>query len=263
MRELYAHNSSAVHQLDARVKVIFTLAFIVCLSLTPHRAWAAYILFLTVTLSAALLSRLGVRFVLRRALLAVPFALAALPLIFTGKPPLITVPLWQGAELAISPEGAERFASIAIKSWISVQAAILLSATTRFTQLLTALQQLHVPRIFIAIIGLMWRYLFVISDEVTRMLRARASRSTTAPDGRRAGGALKWRARVAGGMAGSLFLRSLERSDRVYAAMLARGYNGSLPTGESLPLTVKQWIILGAGGIALLLLLAIALLTGA
>ena len=262
MRELYTYRRSSVHQLDARVKLVFALAFVICLSLTPYRAWPAYVLFLAVSLSAALLSHLGIPFVLKRALLAAPFFLAAAPLVFTGPPPHVPVALLPGLQMAYSPEGAGRVASIAIRSWIAVQAAIILAATTRFSDLLLAMQQLKVPKLFVAIIGLMWRYLFVISDEVVCMLRARASRSATAPGTHRAGGTLYWRAQVAGGMAGSLFIRSLERADRVHAAMLSRGYTGSLPPSEAVPLDAGGWRALFLGLCLLALLWLLGLLTG-
>jgi cobalt/nickel transport system permease protein len=248
--------------MDARLKVIFTLAFVLFLSLTPFQAWPAYILFLALILSVAILSRLGIGFVLKRALLALPFVFAAVPLIFTGPPPYAALPFFQGLQLSYSPEGLGRFASIALKSWISVQAAILLAATTRFPDLLIALQQLRIPKLFVAIIGLMWRYLFVISEEVIRMLRARTSRSATVPGARHAGGTVSWRARVTGGMAGSLFLRSLERSDRVYAAMLSRGYTGELPASDSTPLAKNDRRILGLGILILALLWLLGFLTG-
>ena len=262
MRELYTHNRSTIHQLDARVKVIFTLAFIIFLNLTPFRAWPAYILFLTLILSVALLSRLGIGFVLKRALLALPFVLAAVLLIFTGPPPYVTVLVFQVVQVSFSPEGFGRFASIALKTWISVQAAILLAATTRFPDLLIAFKQLKIPKLFVAIIGLMWRYLFVISEEVIRMMRARASRSATVLGSHHAGGTLYWRAKVIGGMAGSLFLRSIERSDRVYAAMLSRGYTGELPFSDTTPLSKddKRTLILGIS--LLVVLWALGLLTG-
>ena len=76
----------------------------------------------------------------------------------------------------------------------------------------------------VAIISFMYRYLAVLSDEATRMSRARASRSAQ-PDGK-GGGSIVWRARVTGSMVGSLFLRSYERSERIYAAMQARGFEG-------------------------------------
>ena len=248
--------------MDARVKVIFTLAFVIFLSLTPFSAWPAYILFLTLILSVTLFTHLGLGFVLKRALLAVPFVLAAFPLIFIGAPPHIPLFFLQGIQVSYSPEGLERFASIALKSWISIQSAILLAATTRFPDLLIALQQLRVPKLFIAIIGLMWRYLFVISEEVTRMLRARTSRSATMPGSHHGGGTVFWRAKITGGMAGSLFLRSLERSDRVYAAMLSRGYTGELPTKDTKSLSNSDRFILGLGLFLLVLLWVLGLLTG-
>jgi cobalt/nickel transport system permease protein len=262
LRDPYAHKRSPIHRLDARVKVIFTLAFVVSLSLTPFRAWPAYILFLALVLSIASVSRLGIRFVLVRAFLALPFVLAALPLIFIGPPPRVPAPFPQDSQILYSPEGLARFASIAIRSWISVQAAILLAATTRFPNLLVALQELRVPSLFVAVVGLMWRYLFVISDEVTRMLRARASRSASAPDARRAGGTVLWRARVAGGMAGSLFVRSIERSERVHAAMLSRGYTGELPPSEDSPLSGADRRTLALGLCVLALLWLLGVLTG-
>ena len=107
--------------------------------------------------------------------------------------------------------------------------AILLVATTRFPDIVHALEHLHVPSILTTIIAFLYRYLFVLADEVFRLLRAREARSAAAPDSR-SGGSVAWRAGVAGSMAGQLFLRSYERSDRVYNAMLARGYTGHLNT---------------------------------
>ncbi len=261
MRELYVHTLSEFHQLDARVKVIFTLAFLVFLNLTPTRAWPAYILYLTITLSVAILSRLGIGFLLKRALFALPFVLAAAPIIFTG-PQKTSFTIIDGLQIHYSQAGIERFLSIAIKAWISVQASLLLAATTRFPDLLHAFQQIKVPQLFIAIVGLMWRYLYVMVDEVMRMLRARSSRSASIPGHRRTGGPLLWRARVTGGMAGSLFLRSIEHSERIYHAMLARGYDGSLPAIESPALTYRDYSTLAAGFFLVTLLWVLGMLTG-
>ena len=86
----------------------------------------------------------------------------------------------------------------------------------------------------------MYRYAFVLSDEVLRLLRARKSRSAQLGD-RKAGGSIPWRARVAGNMAGQLFLRSYERSDRVYNAMLARGYKGEFLTIHPHKMDILDW----------------------
>lgn len=263
MRDLYSPRNSVIHQLDARVKFIFSLAFILFLNLTPTRAWAIFILFLTIIFSLALLSRLGPGFVLKRSLLATPFLLAALPLLFTAPPPYIKIGLGDALQVLVSQEGLLRFLSIVFRAWISVMAAVLLVATTRFSDLMTALQLLKVPALFIAITSLMWRYLFVMVEEVRRMLRARSSRSATAAGKVRSGGTLLWRSRVAGGMAGSLFLRSIERSERVYAAMLARGYSGELPASEQVPLARKDWAALASGLFLLLILWALSLVSRA
>jgi len=110
-----------------------------------------------------------------------------------------------------------------------VQMAILLVAVTRFPDLIHALEHLRVPAILTTIIAFLYRYLFVLTDEVFRLIRARESRSATAA-GRKSGGGVLWRGRIAGHMAGQLFLRSYERSDRIYKAMVARGYAGHLYT---------------------------------
>lgn len=236
------------------MKIIFTLAFVLSLSLASHRAWPAYILFFTFILSITLISRISLRVVHQRALWVVPFTLAAFPLIFTGSPPLITLSIFPYIPISYSPAGVSRFISIVLKTWISVQAAILLTATTDFHDIIFCLKQLKVPPLFIAIISLMWRYLFVIIEETTRMLRARSARSAISPGVSHSRVSFIWRAKVTGGMAGSLFLRSLERSDRVYAAMLSRGYNGEPPAFEtcSIPSADRKALIFALGLLALI-----------
>ncbi len=122
--------------------------------------------------------------------------------------------------------------------------AILLTATTPFPDLIHALRHLRLPQPLVATLSFMYRYLFVLSDEATRLLRARRARSATQP-GRKSGGSLLWRARVAGNMVGQLFLRSLERGDRVYQAMLARGYTGHLYTLNPHVMQRQDWLFAG------------------
>jgi cobalt/nickel transport system permease protein len=130
---------------------------------------------------------------------------------------------WQ---LALTDAGLIRFFSIVQKSWLSVQVAVVLTASTSFPTLLQAMRSLRLPRVLVAIAGFTYRYIFVIGDEALRLMRARAARSS-APDGE-GGASIFWRARVTGQMVGSLFLRSIERSERIYDAMLARGYDGEV-----------------------------------
>ncbi len=260
----YRALSSPIHALDGRVKFILAVAYILTVSLTPLGAWPIYSLLLALVLSAEILSSLGIGYVWKRASLALPFILAALPVIFTTSgDPLFTLELGS-LRLVASAAGMGRFVNVALKSWLSVQAAIVLTSCTLFPDLLKAMRAVHVPRLLVAMFGLMWRYLFILVDEALRLMRARTARSG-APvfraGSRRAarGGTLVWRARVTGGMAGSLFLRAFERSERIYVAMLSRGYDGEVRSLDLAPLTAGSRLALAAGLALLGLLLASAL----
>jgi cobalt/nickel transport system permease protein len=185
------------------------------------------------------IGRLGAFRTTRGALFALPFLLAALPLVFTRPgDPLATIDLGP-LTLTISGQGLREFTTIALKSWISVQVALLLTFTTPFHDLVDGLRELHLPRVMVAIISFMYRYLEVLSGEASRMLRARTSRSAELP-GRRSGGSIRWRAASTGSMVGSLFLRSYERSERIYGAMQARGFDGELRYLPGPPLRPAQ-----------------------
>ena len=257
----YQPRTSPVHALDGRVKFVLTVAFILTVSLTPVAAWPVYILLFALIISVEILSGLGVGYVLKRSLLALPFVLAALPVIFTnGETRLFSLYIGSWTLIARA-EGLARFLSVALKSWLSVQAAIVMASSTPFPELLQAMRAVGVPRLLVGMFRLMWRYLFVLVDEALRLMRARAARSgQSALAGKRYGGSVLWRAQVTGGMAGNLFLRAFERSDRIYIAMLSRGYDGEV---RLLPLPRMSGATRGAllSGLALLgLLLAFGIL---
>jgi cobalt/nickel transport system permease protein len=238
--------SSPIHDLDARIKLIQTILFILCVALAPLRAWATLILLYATILSLTILSHIGLVRLLKRSGIAIPFVLAALPLAFTTPGHVIaTLPLGSWS-LSLTQDGVFRVIALAMKSWISVQAAILLSATTPFPDLLLAMRSFRVPRILVSIIGLMWRYLFLLADEAIRMMHARDARSG-ASAGQHAGGSLLWRARVTGGMAGALLVRGLDRADRIYSAMLARGFDGETRALPVPRLTPLDYGVLAAG----------------
>lgn len=252
----YEAGHSLVHHLDPRVKVVLTVAYVVANVLLPDGAWLAFLAAWFYLLVAQSLAHLPWHYTLRRSFVALPFVLAVVTVIFNlpGRS-LFTIPLgpWQ---LTATDAGLLRFISILIRSWLSVQMAILLTATTSFPDLIHALRHLYVPQPIVAIISFMYRYLFVLADEAGRLLRAREARSARLVTGR-GGGSLRWRANVAGNMVGQLFLRSYERSDRVYNAMLARGYQGHLLTMNPHHMTGRDWAVIAAG---LLLLLAVQVL---
>jgi cobalt/nickel transport system permease protein len=260
--EHYQNQNSIIHTIHARVKIIFTLVFILLLNLSPAGAWPGYILFFSILLSITLLSRVGMGYVMKRALLALPFILSAIPLIFWGPQPVIQVRMFDQIVLPISMSGLERCISITVKAWLSVQSAILLTATTPFSDLISGFRQLRIPAILISIVELMWRYLFVMVDEVNRMIRARNSRSSKLEGKFHNGGSIFWRAETTGNMAGSLLLRSIERSERVYAAMLSRGYTGEPLSEQSVEFSRSDRLICTLSLLVITLIFIIGLLTG-
>ena len=245
----YLEGGSWFHRADARVKLVMALGFIFATTSIPPGKWAGFACMLALVWLAAGVSRVGLARVFLRSLVAIPFILIALPTVFT-KP---GAPLFE-LDLAVftltgTKEGLDFFISVLLKSWASVTAAVVLTATTPPLQLLGALRSLRVPAVLVAIVMLMYRYLFVLVEEAQSMMRARAARSAfiiNKTGGRKPGGSLVWRAKSAGGMAGSLFIRTLDRSERIYMAMVARGYDGTLRQTSSAPLERRAMAMLAA-----------------
>jgi cobalt/nickel transport system permease protein len=162
----------------------------------------------------------------------------------------VFVPFVRGGEqidvgpLSLSKDGLSTFASVASKAAIGTVSAVLLGATTSFPDVLHGLERMRAPRLLVLIAAFMYRYLFVIADEARRMRVALAAR------GYRPRHALQ--AAAIGRVAISLFLRTYDRAERVYVAMLARGYSGSTPRLTALVFARADVLFLVAVGGALL-----------
>jgi cobalt/nickel transport system permease protein len=129
---------------------------------------------------------------------------------------------------------------LAAKSFLSVLAALTLAASTPWVRLLDALATLHVPRPLVLVIQFLGRYLFVVTDQASRMRLAAQSRQGA---GRRQG--LVRRFHAAAGAVGVLFARSWERADGIYRAMLARGFTGSYPAPPAASFHARDAAFLG------------------
>ena len=81
------------------------------------------------------------------------------------------------------------------------------------------MRRLGMPQVIVMQLGFLYRYIFVLIDEAMRVRRARDFRGAAlAPVGRRLA--------AVGGVIGTLFVRTLDRSQRIHLAMAARGYRG-------------------------------------
>jgi len=223
----YSDRDSIIHRLDPRTKLITTLFFILAVVLTPPDRWQAFALYFFLVATLILLSKVPALYVLKRSLVIMPFVVLIaifIPFFKEGEVAgSYNIWLWQ---VTVTYSGLQVFWNILAKAWLSILSLILLTSTTRFSHLLKSLEQLRMPRVMVMILSFMYRYLFVLVDELMRMRQARDSRNF--------GGGRWWQIRTIGNMIGTLFIRSYERGERVYAAMMARGFDGQTRTLESL-----------------------------
>ncbi len=223
IREPYVRGSSPLHRLDPRLKVIGTVAFIALTAALPAPAWKSLGLLALVAGAVHGAARLPFRLLWARVAPAMPFiALAALSVPFVRAGHTLWAAHWGPITLQVTREGLEALGTILAKGWLSIWMSVLLVASTPLPALQQALDALGMPTLLSSTIGLMLRYLFVLGEEALRLQAAREARSVGP------GRNILWRARVLGGMVGSLWVRSLERAERIYAAMTARGYDGRL-----------------------------------
>jgi cobalt/nickel transport system permease protein len=227
--EVVAAGDSPIHRLDPRVKIVGLIGLAVVAVTTPPGAWAAYAAYLAVLGFLIAVARLPLRHVGRRATIELPFLAAAAILPFTV------------------PDGRMQGATLALRITIGTLAMIVLSSTTPFPRLLRGFELLRAPRLLLVIVAFMWRYAHVLGEEIARMKVARDARGYR--------GRWLWQAGAGAAMLGTLFIRALERGERVYLAMLARGYGGGIPATVGPPLALR------AADVGFAALLAAALLS--
>ena len=223
----YSDLDSFIHRLDPRTKFITTLLLILAVVLTPPNSWPAFALFFALIATLLLFSKVPIAYVFKRSLVIMPFVLMIaifIPFFKEGEVAgSYNIWLWQ---LTVTYSGLQVLINIVIKAWLSILSLIWLTSTTKLTNLLHGLERLHLPRVMVMILSFMYRYLFVLVDETMRMKQARDSRNF--------GGKRVWQIRTIGNMIGTLFIRSYERGERVYAAMVARGFDGQTRTLDRL-----------------------------
>lgn len=209
-----ADRDSVIHRLDPRAKVVTTLVFVIVVVSFGRYEISALLPFALFPLTLILLADLPAGYLLKKLLLAAPFAVG----IGLFNPWFDRQALLQFGSLEISG-GWVSFASILLRFSLSVLAALVLIATTGFTGICSALERLGAPRVFSLQLLFLYRYLFVLIDEAKRMTLARSLRSF---GGRGLG------LKILGPLLGHLLLRTLDRAQRLYRAMLCRGFDGEI-----------------------------------
>lgn len=195
----YAHMDSPVHRIPAPTKLAIAMVLLfLCLLIPVSWTWffGSLAIFLLV---AAISSHVPLGFLFRR--------LAWLELVIVG----MAASRLFGEEGGLAP-----FLSLVTKATACAAVMLIVSSTTRFSDILSTLTALGLPTLLVTTLGLMYRYLFVLSDEAARMRRARLARTFQQDRGR------LWRSMAS--VIAQLFVRSAERAQRIHSAMLARGW---------------------------------------
>jgi cobalt/nickel transport system permease protein len=205
---------TVIHRLDPRVKVLATLVFIVCVVSFGKYEVAALMPFFVYLAVLIAVGNLPVLYLVKRVLIVAPFAF----LIGIFNPFLDREVMIHLGSAGIAG-GWVSFASIMLRFVLTVGAALILIASTGFNAVCMALDRMGIPRVFVIQLLFLYRYLFVLGDEASRMGRARSLRSF---QGKGAG------IRVFGSLAGNLLLRTLDRAQRIHLAMLCRGFDGTI-----------------------------------
>ena len=208
--ERYSDDDAPLQRLDARIKLIATIVYVVAVVATPIGAWN---------------------------LLAAEALLLAFLIGLSGVPPRDLALRWLGflllfgfLTLAVAPSRPERVRfglplvafTILAKDSLAFLATLLLVQVTPFRTLLVGMRKLGVPATLVATLHFMYRYLFVLTEELDRMITSRRSRTFHRSC------RLDWG--LLTGLLGILFLRAFERAERVHSAMLSRGWDGTIRT---------------------------------
>jgi len=206
--ECFHDSLGLLNRLDARLKLVFAVCFVVCVVGTPAGWWK---------------------------LLGLESFCLALLIGMAGLPPGRLFRRWLGffflvgfVSLLVAPRHPARIqlglSGVVLltlsKNSMAFLMMLLLAGTTPFPKLLCAMRQLGVPRTLVTTLQFMYRYQFVLIEELGRMLTARRARSFSPR------GLPSWK-QLTGSIA-MLFLRTIERAERIHAAMISRGWDGTV-----------------------------------
>lgn len=201
--------------IDPRARIVVCVVYLIIMLSVPIAKLSELMLYALYPIICT--AEVGVRYgaIARRSLVVVPFAaVVGVFNIFYEREVAFTI-----GSVAVT-RGWLEFVAIIVRALLSVQALLVLVRVVGYNRLCHNLQRLGVPALFVTQLTLLYRYMFVLAEQLLSLVRARTARSF----GRRAMPIGEW-----GAIVGQLTVRSIERADRISQAMVARGFEGRMP----------------------------------
>ena len=222
-----ADRAGFLQRIDPRVKLVSLFVLLITAALVRNIPVLLAMYVATLALAAASAIPLG--FFIKRVWLFIPIftGIVVLPATLSiVTPGTIVFPLWtwHGVQQGITEQGLKAAGLIITRVALSISLVVLVTLTTPWVRLLAALRSLGVPRIFILVIGMAYRYIFLLLTSVTDMYDARRARSVGAERHDKTARAF------VSATAGALVGKSHTLSEEVHQAMTARGYRGDAKT---------------------------------
>ena len=237
MSEEYANRKGFLQSLDPRFKTISFLAFLITAVSLKSAGLIGFLYGLCLLL--AFFSRIPVRRFMIRTLLFIPlFSLGiVIPTLFSIVTPGETVWSFQvfGINAVITRPGVDGAVLFVVRIASSVSLVVLLSLTTRNSELLKVLRVFGVPQVFVLTVSMCYRYLYLFATMVENIFTAVKSRVGVVTHYRHGQKIVAWNI-------ANTWNRTTHMSEEVYMAMVSRGYNGEPRLLSQLHATSKDWV---------------------
>lgn len=233
----YASKKGFLQSIDPRMKLATSAIFLLVVLFSGSITVIIY--FYAVSLALAYLSKINLGFFLKRTWIFMPLfsIFIAIPALFSIFTPGETLTSFEvmGLHLIITRQGFFAASLFVMRVITSVSFVILLSITTRHFELLKVLRIFGVPQMFVMVLGMCYRYIYLFAQVIENTFVAIKSRAGT--DLRHKSG----RHVVAWNIA-SLWYRSYRLNEEVYNAMLSRGYDGESVIFNDLRMRLADWL---------------------
>lgn len=229
----YFKKNHKLSKIDARVKLVFALALLAMV--LSYKGFFFPLGVLACCLAGCMYMRVPLRVFLLRFSepLFIVSVLILLKFFFAGKEALFTVSL-AGIQVTGYSDGIKEGLMIASRILGAVSVVAVLGFSTPFTEFMSALSWMRVPKGFIEILMLAYRYVFVLLEDAMVIYNAQKNRLGYSGIRRGLGSF--------GTLTGSLVLKAFENSQNITTAMIQRGYDGSMPMMKHKPFRMSEII---------------------